>query len=260
MTRTPSEIDHLSQSSIKTFLDCERMWAAFYLDELPRRPGVALLKGSAVDKVAEHNWRLRMDGYDTIELEEAKHLAEDFFRNEVDRAGGRGEVDWGNDTFPGALDSSVRMAERHMKDHAPLITPTAVQKKLSRRLPDGRQVIGFLDAVDENGNAVDVKTGGRALNQEDANRDLQPTAYNWLLNNPGRFRYFRVIDSGRSPVRSEVVETYRGERALSWFETLATNTSKRIDAGDYITRPGWHCRFCPLRDTCVDALISDGDR
>lgn len=259
MTKLPSEITHLSQSSLNTFLNCERQWAAFYLDEMPRRKGVALIKGSAVDQVAEHNWRLRMDGYADISEEEAQHLAEDRFRAEVDRAGGRDEIDWGNESFPGALDSSVRMAARHLKDHAPLIKPRAVQKYLKRKLADGRDFIGFLDAIDEGGNPVDVKTGARAMNQEDANRDIQATAYNWLLNKSGRFRYFRVIDSGRSPVRSEIVETYRGERSLVWFEQLANNASKRIDAGDYITRPGWHCRFCPLATTCVDAL-TDGNR
>lgn len=253
MTKSPAEITHLSQSSIRTFLDCERMWAAYYLDELPRRPSGAMVKGSAVDEVASHNWRLRMEGYE-LPLDEARDLAEDWFRSKVDELGGRDEIEWGNESLPAALDSAIRMTERHLLDHAPLIQPTAVQKYIARFLPGGRAVIGYIDALDEHGDPVDVKTGGRAMNIADAQRDLQPTAYHWLLNRPGRFRFFRVIDTGRSPVRSEIVETERTERAMEWFERLATTISARIDAGDYITRPGWHCRSCPIASTCVDAF------
>lgn len=236
------------------YMRCPRSWAASYLDEMPSRMGSALVKGSAVDRAAEENWKQKRTTARDLPLEDVQEIAENCFRDKVDEAGGRDEVDWSNEGFAGALDSVQRLVKVHMRDHAPLHTPVATQLKVSRKLRDGRDLIGYLDAIAEDGTVIDVKSGSRRMSQADADTDLQASAYGWLLQRPIAFDFMRVIDTGRSPAHSEVISTHRGANSLKWFDELANNISTLIDDAVYPTIPGYWCNYCPLQNSCAGAL------
>jgi len=245
-------IDHLSVSSIRRYQECPRRWAVEKLDGQRSRPGVALIKGTAVDRLATENWRQKRQSGQDWTLDEAEEFTEQAFREHVDQQGGRDEVDWGNESFTRALDSSIRLAAGHMRDHARLCTPAGVQVKFSRTLPDGRAFIGFIDAIDQNGDVIDVKTGSRRMPQGDAERDMQATAYAYGLARPITFRWFRVIDAARTT--TEIIESTRGQNAVEWFEDVALSVSTLIDAGVFPAHPGWHCANCPVAALCVGSI------
>lgn len=245
--RAPSDIDHLSHSAISTYLRCPRQFAYSYLEGLRRPPGIALLKGSAVDKAASHNLAQKIDSHSDLPSREVQEVAEDALRQDVDANGGAGEVDWGGKSYPVAIDSVVALTERHMLSHAPLIQPAAVQLELERPIPGtGRTLLGYLDYVTETGIVGDVKTGSRKMGRDDADNDGQPTAYAWLLGRPIQFEFVRVIDTGRY-ISDEIVTTSRGATDTAWFERQAQEVSGAIDAAAFPPNTqGWHCspRFC----------------
>lgn len=252
--RSPKEVDHLSFSSVSTYLRCPRQWAYSYLEQLRRRPGVALIKGGAVDKAASHNLTQKLDTQTDLHTNDVLEVAEDAFRKQVDQEGGPGEIDWDNGNQARALDSTIGLTELHMRHHAPRIQPAYVQLELHRELPTGRDFVGHLDYVTTASVVGDVKTGSKRLGQETADSDLQPHAYAFLINEPIAFEFARVIDTG-SRRYEEVVETGRDRRAIDWFAGLVSDVERGIDAAVFPPNPnGWWCsrKFCGFYDRCMN--------
>jgi len=251
--KSPSDIDHLSVSSIKLYMSCPRSWAAQYLDEIPRKLGAALVKGRAVDAASTHNWGQKRHSGEDIGTNEAEEVAEAAYYDDVDKAGGRSEVDWGRSNFGAELDSAMRLTTRHMIDHAPLWTPVAVQKRWKRRLSDGRDVLGYIDAVltEDGSELVDVKTGSAKMNEASARGDIQPTAYLWASGKPGTLTFARVIHTRAGNLSSELVVAERTAEQLAGFEELAEGVSSAINNAVFPRINGHHCEWCPINLQCA---------
>ena len=253
MGKTPDQIDHLSHSSVATFLRCPRQWAFSYIEGLRRPPGVALIKGSALDKAATFNLDQKRVTKRDLAVYDVLEVAEDAFRKDVDRNGGQSEVQWDGTNFARALDSAINLTSTHMKHHAPLIQPREVQLELHRELPDGRDFVGFVDFVEEDGTLGDVKSGSRRMAAGDADTDPQPSAYGYLAGEPVAFKFYRSIDTG-SKLTHEIVETGRDQRAIDWYEQKVLDVSAAINTGVFPPNDsGWACsrRFCWYYEMCM---------
>ena len=253
MGRTPDQVTHLSHSSIATFMRCPRQWAYSYLEGLRRPPGVALIKGSALDKAATFNLDQKRVTKRDLAVYDVLEVAEDAFRKDVDRNGGQSEVQWDGTNFARALDSAINLTSTHMKHHAPLIQPREVQLELHRELPDGRDFVGFVDFVEEDGTLSDVKSGSRRMAAGDADTDPQPSAYGYLAGEPVAFKFYRSIDTG-SKLTHEIVETGRDQRAIDWYEQKVLDVSAAINTGVFPPNDsGWACsrRFCGYYEMCM---------
>ena len=253
MGRTPDQVTHLSHSSIATFMRCPRQWAYSYLEGLRRPPGVALIKGSALDKAATFNLDQKRVTKRDLHKDDVLEVAEDAFRKDVDNNGGQSEIDWEGTNFARALDSAIGLTDIHMTYHAPLIQPREVQLEVHRLItPKGRDFVGFIDFVEEDGTLGDVKSGSRRMPAGDADTDQQASAYAWLVGEPIAFRYWRAIDTG-SKKTHEVVETGRDQVAIDWFAGKAADVSAAIDAGVFPPNDqGWWCdkRWCGFYRMC----------
>lgn len=251
--RSPKAVDHLSFSSVTTYLRCPRQWAYAYLEQLRRRPGVALIKGGAVDKAAAANLHQKIETQRDLPKGDVLELAEDAFRRAVDQEGGASEIDWEGTNKTRALDSTIGLTDLHMTLHAPRIQPAYVQLELHRELPSGRDFVGHLDYVTVDSVVGDVKTGNKRMGQEAADSDLQPTSYAYLINEPIAFEFARVIDTGTRRY-DEIVETGRDQRAIEWFGGLVGQVERGIDAGVFPPNPdGWWCnqRYCGFWSRCM---------
>lgn len=253
--RSVREIEHLSFSSISTFLKCPRMFAYSYCEQLRRPPGVALIKGSAVDVAASANLTQKIDSHEDLHTDNVQEMAEDAFRTKVDQEGGRDEIDWAGTNQAKALDSAMSLTGLHMTHHAPLIQPIAVQLELRRELPTGREFMGFIDYIKDDGTVGDIKTGSRRLAAGAADKDLQPTAYAFLKGEPIAFEFARVIDSG-TRLSEEVVETGRDVKSIEWFGGMVGEIEKSIDAQAFPPNPtSWVCapKWCGYWQICRGA-------
>lgn len=253
MSKTPADITHLSHSSVATFLRCPRQWAYSYLEGLRRPPAGVLIKGRAVDDGLSKNFEQKIRTRRDMPVDDVLEVAEQSFRREVSREGGQSEVDWEGSNFAAALDSTIALTNVHMHEHSPYIQPIAVQEELHRSLPDGRDFMGFIDFVSEDGKVNDWKTGRSKMSQESADSDLQPSAYAFLKGGPIEFAFYRAVDTGRSR-SSQVVETSRSAQQVAWYESAATDVSAAINSGAYPPNPnGWHCspKFCGYYQLCM---------
>lgn len=253
MGKAPDQVDHLSHSSIATFLRCPRQWAFSYLEGLHRPPGVALIKGSALDKAATFNLEQKRVTRRDLAKDEILEVAEDAFRKDVDRNGGQSEIQWEGTNFARALDSAISLTDVHMTNHAPLIQPKDVQLELHRKLPDGRDFVGFIDFVEEDGTLGDVKSGSRRMASGDGDTDAQPSAYAYLVGEPIAFKFWRSIDTG-SKRTHEIVETGRDQAAIDWYAGKAADVSAAINAGVFPPNDtSWTCspRFCGYYRECM---------
>lgn len=253
LPRSPRDVDHLSFSSVSTYLRCPRQWAYSYLEQLRRRPGVALIKGASVDVAASHNLRQKIDSRQDLPRTDVLEFAEDTFRTRVDEEGGASEIDWDGGNQARALDSTIGMVDVHMRHHAPRIEPRFVQLELHRDLPSGRDFVGHLDYVTTGGTVGDIKTGSKRMGQQSADTDLQPSAYAFLHGEPIAFEFARVIDTGTRRYE-EIVETSRDATAITWFGGMVADVEKGIDAGVFPPSPGgWHCapKYCSFWTRCM---------
>lgn len=250
--------DHWSHSGLSLYQKCPKSWYAKYVEGIPSRPGVALVKGKSVDKIATLNWSNKKATGADYPISEIDDMAEAAFRASVTEVGGRDEVDWGRDNFTGALTSTQKLARVHMVAHAPLLTPDAVQVRVTRPIEGSKRTfLGFIDALgDEAGNfdVIDVKSGARKLSKSDADMDGQATAYAYALDRPIDFTFLRVIDTGKSPVQAERVDTHRGTQAIEWYAELLSQADRGVEAGVFPACPGWHCNWCPLHESCIGRL------
>lgn len=217
--REEPTLRRFSHSLVQTFLQCPRKAYLQYVEKVPTPLPVALLKGQATDEAWNTALLYKMaTGQDMAETT-VLEITEQTFQEARERAG---DIDWQGDTEPDVKDSTIRLSKTWARELAPQIEPRAVQVELHRTLQSGRDFIGFLDWVgDFDGAAAvgDNKTGKRRMTQEEAGKNLQPTAYAYLAGGPISFVFARAIDTGKSSY-GEAVETTRSFGDVLWYAYL----------------------------------------
>jgi putative RecB family exonuclease len=121
-------------------------------------------------------------------------------------------------------------------------------------------LVGILDLLlmDENDEAVvvDNKTAAQPISQNDADANLQMSAYAYLLaSNRYVFpmapvkRRFDVLRKLKTP-KLEQVSTVRTTKDRKRFAKIANAVLAGIDAGIYMPQPNWMCSDCSYSDAC----------
>ena len=120
--------------------------------------------------------------------------------------------------------------------------------------------MGILDLLlmDENDEAVvvDNKTAVQPLSQDDADKNLQMSAYATLLasnryvfpTSPVKCR-FDVLRKLKTP-KLEQVHTTRTAQDRKRFAKIANAVLAGIDAGIYMPQPNWMCSDCSYAHAC----------
>jgi hypothetical protein len=131
------------------------------------------------------------------------------------------------------------MSRQWLARLAPKIRPEAVQVERHVTLPSGRDFIGYYDWMGQFDGRVaigDNKTARRRMSQEQADKNLQPTAYAYLAGAPITFVFARAIDTGASSY-SEAVVTTRSAEEIAWYGDLALEVEKAMVANVYPVNP-----------------------
>lgn len=238
-----------SHSLVDTYTDCPRKAQYRYIDELPMRKPQALIKGSACDTAWNASMLNKIETEEDLPLPDLLERAEQAFRDDVREAGGIAECQWSDpdpkDGARRALDSTLALTKAWLIQLAPDILPTAVQVRLDRLMPSGREVVGFLDAeatVDGRPAVMDNKTASRRMNQGDADRGLQPSAYAWLRGEPIDFVFARAIATPKGSTSAEFVWTSRNETDIKTYGEILAGVEQGWMAGNFPPNPA--SRFC----------------
>lgn len=145
--------EHVSASSIKTFLRCPNQYRLRYLRDEKEMPAGRLILGSAHHAMVEHNFGWKANTYNDRPLAELQEKFVSVLDERVEEDGGAGEVDWGK-TAPTdpqlahaeAKDKGVQLTKAWRELAAPRFQPTAVEREFRVTL-DGVPVpiIGAID-------------------------------------------------------------------------------------------------------------------
>lgn len=249
-------IQHLSYSSLTTYLTCPEQWRRKYILHQPTTATPALIFGGAFHNTIER--------YITQEKRTASltDLWPDVWQEKM-----REEltVTWGDDTPAGCFEEGLRMfgsadVQRvideivpHVDDRGPM-----VERKVEIRVPGVPvPVVGYIDVITDDHVPGDFKTASASWSDDRAQGEMQPLFYLAALDQAGyamsdlRFRHY-VFTKTKTP-RVQVIDHVHTWNEVLWLFQMVRRAWEAIDAGVFPLNPGgWACspKYCSYWSTC----------
>jgi hypothetical protein len=192
------ELDHLSYSSISSYLYCAASWKFHYLDKIPAPSTPPLVFGGAFHNTIEDfitQGVTKPEEPKTLEqiwLEKWK-AATTFTNEETQKVSPRTDIDWqgnspefhcneglrmftSNEVVDGILSIKAGQDEAGIK----------VERKVELKVPGVPvPIIGYIDIITDDGIPGDFKTSKTSWNQDKANAETQPLFYLAAMNQAG---------------------------------------------------------------------------
>ena len=252
------ELDHLSYSSISSYLTCGKAWKYKYLDKLPTRPSTTLILGSVVHDTMEEMISCRSLGTEEpnpvefasqrlserLEIDKGKFIQYDIetLKNDVLRIVSDSSILAGLYPIKAKVDDQGVMIERKVMLEVPEV-----------EVP----IIGFIDIVLDDGTPADFKTSARNWTQKRAESELQPVFYLAAMGQCGipvnwHFKHLVMVKT-KQPKFQILEHTHKPEELFKLFGQVQ-DVWKGITAGVFNpAAPGsWKCspKFCDYYDIC----------
>jgi len=250
-------IDHLSYSSISTYLMCPRSWRFRYLDKMEAPTSPALVFGSAFHEAVEE-----------YIVTPRGPLPEHWSQCWREQLQDRDNIAWGKDSAESLHDLGYAMlSEPGVQGVIEAIRPATnkdgkilIEEKIELRVPGVPvPIIGYIDVIEEGGVPADFKTSARSWGQNRAHEELQATFYlaalNQMqtpLNHEMRFRYYVFVKNAKRP-QVEIRDTQRTAADLFWLFGLVRDVWGAIEAGAFPPNPNtWKCspKWCEYWEAC----------
>lgn len=241
-------IEHLSYSSISTYLMCPRSWRFRYIDKVEAPVSPALVFGSAFHDAIEAHVDKRGD----LSLEDRWHSA---WGSQLET---RENIAWDKDADMYAQLGAVMLSAPDTVRLVEAIVPRAIEQKVELLVPGVPiPVIGYIDVIESDGVPADFKTSSRSWSQQKADEELQPLFYLAALNQAGtlhdyRFRYYVFVKNEKRP-QVQIWETRREAAGLFWLFGLVKDVWAAIDGGAFPPNPTtWKCspKWCEYWQEC----------
>lgn len=241
-------IDHLSYSSISTYLLCPRSWRFHYVDKIKTPTSPSLVFGSAFHNAVEQHLTTRDPIIDLWHQAWADQL-------EKEQA-----IDWGEDTPETLCNDGVRMLSHpDAIDVLARIQPKSIETKvvldvLNVPVP----IIGYVDLIEQDFVPADIKTSNKSWSEDRANTEMQPTFYLAAIMQSGpnfnrdlKFRYYIFVKTKMPKI--QVIETTRTPADLFWLLEMIEDVWQGIEREVFPPNPGtWKCapKWCDYWDRC----------
>lgn len=255
-------IDHLSHSSITTYLGCPEKWRRRYLDLEYEPSNPKMIVGRAVGRSVTTGYLEKMKSGIV-----SSELIEDTFETEWADTETDTEIDWQGEEAGVVKDSAAQSLRAYAGNVMPLVLPDTVEESFEITLPAAEwNVIGYIDIV--TGNLVtDVKTSMKRKTQAEIDRDLQATMYVAAKQLQGAesilpaFSWHaikRPSPAGRNPAEVEILHTTRTQMQVNQYleriAAVAREIDWRVSTGNWQgAAPGyWLCseKLCGYWNSC----------
>lgn len=254
-------IDHLSYSSISTYLTCPEHWRRKYVQKEKTPATPALIFGSAIHGTLEQAITERHNGQALIGYMPLNALWQNIWAEKVRSE----EVEWGADTPEQHFNEGIRILGapdvQRLVDGTRLTTDEGglfMERKVTLNVPGVPvPVTGFVDILHDDGVPGDFKTSSMAWTMDKAREQLQPLFYLAALNQAGhtvpglRFRH-HVITKTKA-VKVQTLECQRTWDEVFWLFDLIRRVWEGIEREVYPYHPdAWICspRYCAYWHTC----------
>lgn len=243
-----------SQSEVKTFLKCGKMWEFRYVLGIKTPPTAALTVGCSVDEAVSSNLHQKIfSGEDLPEEEVLDRFSDDFERRSD-------ETEW-QDSVPGQQkDIGARLVRLHHSRVAPSIEPESVQESFTIGTDAGYDLTGTMDLTEKDGTIADTKTSRTAYGPDAVTSSLQPAIYDFAYEAARRrrarkFRYDVLIKPSRTRApRLQQVEGRVTAADRRWLFSTIDQVHRAIIAGVTLPAPegSWYCspKWCGYWNRC----------
>lgn len=256
-------IEHLSFSSITSYLNCAKAWEFKYVDKQPTKTSAQLLFGSAWHKTIEA-MVAKSDERDP--LDQWKHN----LQSELELSGRKNQnIEWGDETEEGLINTGIRFLQSKEIQTALLsIIPGVdemgpkIERNIELRVPGVPvPVIGYIDIITEDGVCGDFKTSGKSWSETQAKDSLQPLFYLAGLKQmgipaPDLFRHYIFVKT-KEP-KFQMIETAHKPQEMMFLFGLIQNVWRAIERESFFENPGgWQCsaKFCDFWAQCRGRFV-----
>lgn len=249
------ELQHLSYSSISTWLTCPRSWHFRYVDKVQVPTSAALIFGSAIHNVVE----------EYIAMTQPRALVDLWpvrWQAELESK----EIQWGDDTPEGLYNDGIRLlSDSKVVAAVDRLQPMHdadgslyVEYAVTLRVPEvSVPIIGYIDLIAADGVPCDLKTSARSWNTEKAQNEIQPLFYLAALMQGGhkdhRLRFRHIIFVKTKTPQVQIIESAFTFGSIFWLLEMIRTVWQAIEGGHYPPNPiGWKCsdKWCEYWSMC----------
>ena len=268
----PSQLDHISASSVKMAARCPEQWRQRYVLGKKIPPAAVLLQGRADHAAIERSMRQKIDSHVDLPLEEVREFFVHQFETEVELSGGIAEIEV-RDAF-GIAAKRQRVGEMKRQGQlnvvayhnivSPLVQPTTVEERFTMQVPGlPVTVIGYIDLVGQHRGEevlIDRKGSGKSRTTPEPEWTIQaevyqlakPLPHEWHITNTTNARL--VLPVGAPKLRVEVGPRARAELQLQQIVAEIGHYMRTYGPdGEWPARGKlhtWACKFCGYQPTC----------
>ena len=253
-------IEHLSYSSVSSFLTCGKAWKYRYVDKVQAAPSPTLLIGSAVHDTVEEIVRCRTLGIEEPDPAEfcaqtaAERLEKEPAINNTPEAENVKSEAVRVATAPLIL-SAIRLLRAKVDDAGPMI-----ERKVTLEIPEiDVPVIGYIDIILSDGTPADFKTASKAWTQEKAEAELQPVFYLAAMGQcgmPVNWNFKHLVMVKNKVPKFQTFEHHHKPDELFRLVGKIQSVWRSIDSGNFLpAAPGsWKCspKYCDYWKLCQE--------
>lgn len=239
-------VDHLSASSVKSWLRCGKAWEYRYVKGLKIPPSGVMIAGSAYHEALADYFNAKLDGVDEMTVNDVADAYDTAFERLVsdqkavdeDEGDAEGTVDWGGQDRGKLKDSGIELVKLYRASIALKIVPVSVELSEIIQVAD-KPFMVIRDLVTET-KIIDHKLKAKRFYPADLANDIQPTAY--LYGKPEHLFEYHVALKQVNP-SIECQSTIRTKSDFSLFEQIVQNVWKAVESGIFPPRPdnNWAC-------------------
>ena len=241
-------IEHLSYSSISSFLTCGKAWKYRYIDKVQAPTSPTLIIGSAVHDTVEEIIQANSLG---IQAPEPAEFATQAAAGRLDK----------EPSINGTPEAENVVTEAVRLVSAPLIlrginrlrakvdeAGAMIERKVTLEVPEvDVPIIGYIDIILADGTPADFKTASKSWTQDKAESELQPVFYLAAMGQMGipvnwKFKHI-VIVKNKIPKFQILEHEHKPEELFKLFRQIQ-EVWKTMNAGVFLpAAPGcWKCK------------------
>jgi RecB family exonuclease len=241
--------DHISVTQLKMYLRCPLQYKFRYIDNLIIPPASAITLGKTIHQTLEENFSQKVKTQQDLPLNYLKDYFSDVWEIEAK------ETQFEKDEKPGKIkDEGINLVSVYHKTHSPKILPISVEEEFELEFENSPlRLKGYIDLIDRNKIIIDHKIKSRSMNQQDAEQDLQLTAYYLAYKikkqKPPQGLRFDVIVRTKTPKIQQITISKTDEDTTRFLKIL-TQVTKAISSGIFYPHESYFCNVCGYKKLC----------
>ena len=271
-----AQLDHLSYSSVASYLACAAHWKMHYIDQIPAPTSTALVVGSAFHHTVETFVTERIEVQN--QHENTKSIwddgtiltsiwLEEWKKESTIDGQPRTDIEWLLDTPESLTNEGIRLfsspdIRQGILSIKPLVWEItgrpAIETKVELHVPGvPMPIVGYIDIITADGVPGDFKTSSRAWSDDKAADEIQTLFYLAALNQIGiqvpgwKFTHYVFVKT-KTPQFQKFTHVHNPAQ-LMWLFRMIQNVWRGIDARVFPENPtSWRCspRYCEYWNLC----------